>query len=400
MINLARQIFDWEKGLHFPRDWAAAYAVVFDTTEMRLFGDLPDSATRDVESAGTVNVKTRPEDGDDAVRRRTLLELLTAMSAGLVVPAATMDAVFADVENAVGGPGPDLDVAEWEHTAWEYAQSLWVWPVGSMVHRLASDLMSLGAALKTGPERERKDLLRVSAQLSVFLATEFEDLGRPTEAGRAYRVALRAAEDVGDRHLADWVRGGMAARAVCERRPRHVVDALARDVMANAGGVPGVGQLKVLSAHARSCALHGDGAGAERSLRALSTALEKAPAEVTTDKVSAWGWPEANLRFHEGLVYGVLGDPKRATDAVEHSLSLAAREKAGGRLNSELVRALALVQDREVTEGLDHAVSLAGTLPSSSLRRLIVGEILKALPDDRARALPAARELAALPTSS
>ncbi|MGC5014814.1 hypothetical protein ACLQ2R_28955 [Streptosporangium sp. DT93] len=36
--SLARQIRDWERGKHFPRDWTTAYATAFDVTEDDLFG--------------------------------------------------------------------------------------------------------------------------------------------------------------------------------------------------------------------------------------------------------------------------------------------------------------------------------------------------------------------------
>lgn len=36
--SLARQIRDWEKGKHFPRDWTAAYSTVFGIPEGELFG--------------------------------------------------------------------------------------------------------------------------------------------------------------------------------------------------------------------------------------------------------------------------------------------------------------------------------------------------------------------------
>ncbi|MFI0454279.1 hypothetical protein [Actinomadura sp. 6N118] len=45
VANLARQILDWEKGLHFPRDWADAYATAFEIDLAELFGPGMDAQT-------------------------------------------------------------------------------------------------------------------------------------------------------------------------------------------------------------------------------------------------------------------------------------------------------------------------------------------------------------------
>jgi len=37
--SLSRQIYDWERGKHFPRDWTSAYAKAFQMSEEELFGD-------------------------------------------------------------------------------------------------------------------------------------------------------------------------------------------------------------------------------------------------------------------------------------------------------------------------------------------------------------------------
>ena len=56
------------------------------------------------------------------------------------------------------------------------------------------------------------------------------------------------------------------------------------------------------------------------------------------------------------------------------------------------MQAWGLVEDRDVAEGLSHAVEIAQPLPVTTYRRRIMGEIVASLPG-KARVLPAAREL-------
>lgn len=108
--------------------------------------------------------------------------------------------------------------------------------------------------------------------------------------------------------------------------------------------------------------------------------------------------PLESIQFTEAFALTKLGDTTAATPLVEQALAACPQEKAGGRANIGLIRAWGMVRDREVTEGLGHALDITAALPVTAARRKLVGEILSALPD-RAHTLPAARDLHALTTA-
>jgi tetratricopeptide (TPR) repeat protein len=396
--NLARQIHRWEAGKVFPRDWATAYAIAFELDETDLFGCSP----RPVEGqstalAGNVVGRTRPDDGDEDVRRRALLELMAVLGAGMAVPVASVDTALAALEDSLGRQAAELDVPDWQNTAWQYSQTIWVQPVGVLMHDLTADIMALGAALQRESRPPvRQELLRVSAQLAAYMAQELSDMGRLRDARRSLQAAAHAADESGDRDLSTWVRSYHASRALWEDRPVQIVSGLLDDALGHASGRPTAGLAKALMIHAQLLATQGDAVGAGKALHNLRQVFGNLPDHITQDRISPHGYPEGALWETEGFAYAILGDTKRAVSATDQAFSLMPEERSGSRTNINLMRALALVRDRDITEGLTHAVETMRGMPTSTSRRRITGEILKALPDEKSRTLPAARELRAL----
>ncbi|ACY96538.1 MULTISPECIES: hypothetical protein [Thermomonospora] len=396
--NLARQIHRWEAGEVFPRDWATTYATAFKLDEKDLFGSAcPYPGGQSTTPTGTVEKKTRPDNGDDDVKRRALLELMAALGAGAAVPAGTVAAVLAALESSLDAPATELDAPGWQNLAWEYSQEIWVQPVGALMRDLAADIMDLGVALQREKNPSaRKDLLRVSAQLTTYMSQELSDLGRYRDAGRALQAATHAADESGDRELSVWVRWYRASRALWENRPPEVISNLLADAFKHASGTPSSGLAKAFGTRAKFLATQGDATGAKQAIRDLHEVFGRLPEHVLQDRISPHGFPESSLRQVEGFTHVMLGDTKHATSAIDQALSLMPEERSGSRTNLNLMRALALVHDRDITEGLNHAATTLNGMPTSSSRRRITEEIIKALPDEKTRALPAARELRAL----
>jgi len=396
--NLARQIHRWEAGEVFPRDWATAYATVFKVPKEDLFG--PECRPPEGQSTtptGTVEKETRPDNGDDDVKRRALLELMAALGAGAAVPAGTVAAVLAALESSLDAPATELDAPGWQNLAWEYSQEIWVQPVGALMRDLAADIMDLGVALQREKNPSaRRDLLRVSAQLTTYMSQELSDLGRYRDAGRALQAATRAADESGDRELSVWVRCYRASNAFWENRPPQVVRSFLDDALEHASETPSSALARVFDIRAKFLAAQGDTAGAEKALQNLRETFSHLPDHITQDHISPLGFPESSLRQAEGFTHVMLGNAKRAIPTLEQAITLTVKERSGTRTNLNLLLALALVHDRDITEGLNHAATTLNGMPTSSSRRRITEEIIKALPDEKTRALPAARELRAL----
>ena len=340
----------------------------------------PDLPAATVGETGTV------DDWDHDVKRRAALELLAALGAGAAIPVGAVEAVLSGIDNALGA-SPD-DVAEWERTVHEYPHLMNTRPVGSLIEDLTADIITVGHLLdRHHPPLVRAGLLRVSAGLSGLLAVSFDDIGQRRSARVAWATARHAADASGDRDLSVWARAREAEMAVYAGRPDQVVADLAGDAIRIANGAPSAGLARAHSAKAVVAAARGDTGAARSALITLS--------EMTGQVVDGWG--EKNLWWNEAYVRTMVGDARhRPEPALEQALALYPPDTLGPVTNLHLMTALNLVKNREIDDGLNHAItSLRHGDPAGTMRRRLTGQILDALPP-KARALPAAQELRAL----
>jgi hypothetical protein len=109
---------------------------------------------------------------------------------------------------------------------------------------------------------------------------------------------------------------------------------------------------------------------------------------------SAFGYNEAQLRFHEGNAYTHLHDSRSALRAQERALELCAPGDYTDWAMTRLDRASCLAYDGDVSGAMAYAVETLIELSDEQRQGIIVGrgqEIVAALPAP-ARALPPARE--------
>jgi hypothetical protein len=357
-----------------------------------------DEARSDLESKllrlGTFTSNPLNIDEED-MERRSLLRLLSVLGPGAVIPASTIDALHSGLRQ-ITGDALDSSVDDWEQIAWDYAQGVWTDLSGSRSADLAADIHDLSRRLAlVQTSAERAGLLRVYAQLSAFLAIDLPLVAGPRACWRAWSAARAAADASGDRDLAVWVRAEEAAESFYMKRPGSAVDNLVDEAIHMANGHPSLGLAQALKNRVRRLADQGNAESATRAVGELIDVYAALPSSVTSESISVWGMSPADVQWAEAWAHLKRGDPKPAVPLIEQAIANAPVEKVGGRANLGLVRAWTLVQDRDVTEGLDHAVQVAQPLPVTPARRRIIGEVLAALPE-KARALPAARELRAL----
>jgi len=357
-----------------------------------------DQARSELESLlrqmGTFPVNPPSSDEDD-MERRSLLRLLSVLGPGAAIPASAIDALHAGLREITGEPA-ERDADDWEQIAWDYAQGVWTDLSGARSADLTADIQDLNRHLaRTKDSSERATLLRVYAQLSAFLAIDLPLIAGPRACWRAWSAARAAADASGDRELAVWVRAMEGTESYYMKRLGSAASDLFTEAIELAGGRPCVGLANALDVRSRMLAAQGDADAARKALGELEDAYSALPASVTGDQISAWGKPPEDVQWVEGWVLTKLGDVNRAAPLLEQAIAASPQEKVGGRTNITLVRMWGVIQDGEVAEGLDRAVELTQPLPVTPARRRIVGEILGALPE-KARALPAARELRAL----
>ncbi|MFF5261887.1 XRE family transcriptional regulator [Actinomadura viridis] len=388
--NMARQIRGWEKGDHFPRDWAPTYAAVFKIDQDQLFPANSDESKG--HSPGTVDQGPTPDEGDDAVKRRAALQLLAAFGAGTAVPPGVLEQVLSGVEEALGNP---LDIDEWERVVDEHARRIARQPAGALVPELAPDIIAVGELLKKGlSAAERTGLLRVSGGLSALLAIDLGDVGDKRAARVSWTTTKRIADASGDRDLRVWVRGRAAEEACWAERPSKVISDLTTEAVEIADGSPSPGLVRAHAARAYLAAARGDRSQADSALSDLHRTFGKLTPSANAP--SPFTFRESHLRWAETYVHAMLGDD-RGTTTLDRALALYTPTSFRAVLNLELMRAAMLVKDRDIDTGLQHAVTIIERWPheKSAGRRVLSNQILRTLPE-KARTLPAARELHAL----
>ncbi|MEV8633592.1 hypothetical protein AB0395_18220 [Streptosporangium sp. NPDC051023] len=347
-------------------------------------------------------------DGDapdgGAMDRRTAMQLLTLIGAGALAPPDAVAAILSGVDRAIGDrEGLDLD--DWERTAWEYSFRTNTGPLGALVGDLTADIAEIGRLLdRTTSPSDRAGLLRVTASFAQTLSGEFTHLRATGQARRAQRTARRAADASGDRDLRVSVRAGEAWNSFAAGQPYQLVLQLLDDAIRISDGVPSVALARAYAARAtvlaaQSATQHGDGETARTALRDLRAVWDRLPDRDTKDELTYWGFSERAMRFTEAEVFALLGETREARQAAERASALYSPALVHGLANLRLIQSYSLIRERDVSDGLDHALASIQGPPITPYRRLLVGHVIEALPE-RARALPAARELSALVAAS
>ncbi|WP_242614592.1 helix-turn-helix domain-containing protein [Actinomadura roseirufa] len=340
---------------------------------------------------GTVNRSPTPEQEDDDVQRRTAMQIIGSVAAGTAIPPGAMETLFSGLDKALANP---LDVARWEAAVHEYGQLIVTRPGGALIHDLTADIFAVNDLLNRHLDAtDQAALLRVTAGLSGVLAIDLDDVGDERAARVAWDAATRAADASGDRDLRVWVRGRAAQDAFWAQRPTAVVAGLADDAVEIADGAPSAGLARAHAARAYIAADLGDTRQAHESLNALKRSFDGLPDEPSGQSVLAFR--ESQLRWAESYVHTQMGN-KRAEDTVTRALALYPRAAQTPITNLSLMRATVLVKQRDIDSGLSHAITAyEGQRNRPRGVRLLAGQVLQALPE-RARNLPAARELRTL----
>lgn len=329
---------------------------------------------------------------DDDMHRRAAMQLLAALGAGAVIPPGTLETLFSGIEAAAA-----RGVDDWEEIVWEHGLSYYTQAPGTLVHTVTADLAEMSRLLhRTSAPAARTALLRVSAQLAVLMGMEMSDVGDLDSSRRSWRMARRAADATQDRDLQVWVRGWEAEYGFWAGRPAPVLARLTGEAVHIAKGNASSGLAEALRAQAFIAAAQGDAGTVRASLGALTNVCEKLPHAAVNDRTSPlWSFGERDAAWARAYSYGLAGDTTQAVRAVDEAIALCPAAFGGNIAHYELVRALSLVGDGHIDDGLTHAVATVRAWPISTTRRRTVVRILDALPE-KGRAVEAARELRAL----
>ncbi|MFI0451361.1 hypothetical protein [Actinomadura sp. 6N118] len=324
--NLARQIRDHEKGRHFPREWAPAYAAAFTLTEAEIFGEpeqqsgsvdqrisdrssqavLRDPSAVNVDGAGTL------DDWDDMERRRMLLTAL-----GLGTLAATGEPIRQLLAQTL--QSEQRTIEDWHLTYADHWHSLGRHSPVQVRDNLIIDLVALQHQVQTADARDLPELDRIVAALSAVHANVLTRLGEDGAAVRWWRTAKAAADRSGDLDLRLMVRADEAGCGLYGQRDLTTVIRLIDSAQNIAGDTPRSGLVMSVCHRAKALALMGNAREAHHTLTEL---LDLASAQSPT---AQFGFRHSivvsSIHFARSWVYAHTGDEPAADDARSHVLS-------------------------------------------------------------------------------
>ncbi|MFA1551333.1 hypothetical protein [Actinomadura chokoriensis] len=356
VINLARQIYDWERGKHFPRNWADTYAKVFKIDPSELF------STGQAREASSRHDPAHDFEDDD-MKRRALLSLFatTAVAAPFGHEAERLRAALT---GTLTTEATTRDADAWARTAFDHAHEIDRVPPAELLPDLLADFAELNLHITRAHGHVRSRLVDTAAQLAALTAYELTVVGDPRGARRWWRTAAQAADESGNQDTSSNVRGKAAVLSLYTGVPELAAVEAAEETIALSSR-PSSGLASAHSAQAQAFAQLGRLDEAKQALNDLTRVFQGLPAAVTKDKTSAWGWSEQRLHHVASYVHTHAGDLDRAQAAQDSATALYPADSFLARAQIELHRAGGLIRIGDTDTGAGHVVDVMTAIPSA-----------------------------------
>ncbi|MEU6038127.1 hypothetical protein ABZ801_22210 [Actinomadura sp. NPDC047616] len=367
VVNLARQIYDWEKGKHFPRDWARAYATAFDTTVEKLFG-VPDPTQRAVDLAGTVEDSATSDDWYDMERRRLLELLVLSLGTGALASSGEPIRQLLDLTLL----SEDRSTEDWELSCIDHLHALRTRPAIQVRDGLLIDLLALQRQLKKADTKDQPDLNRSAAALSLIMANALTRIGNHAAAIHWWRTAKTAADASGDLNVRLLIRCREAGCALYGQRDIPTVLTLVDKARDLAPGPSSFWYADLAGTRAKALTLLGRHDEAKRELNTfVGYSGHDGPATVIPTL-----WCPDQAHFAESWVYSTIGDEARADEARSHVLAYNGDYQYTA--NVRLHEAICTVVNGGIDQGARQATAILDALPTAHHSAMITetGKIL------------------------
>ncbi|MBI1757765.1 MAG: helix-turn-helix transcriptional regulator [Actinobacteria bacterium] len=303
------------------------------------------------------------------------------------------------LNDALGeGTMAEASLDDWERTVVSYGRATRDRPAGALVRGLSADLAELQRVLRWHRSASTlRRLTRVVAHLSGLMCLTLCKLDNRAAFHGWARTARLAAAEAGDPATFSWI---LAQEAYGHYYSTDLITAVnvagrAQDV---ARGRPRVGSALAAALEARAHAAM----GRHRETRECLARAEEILVRLDGDALipSAFGYNEAQLRFHEGNAYTHLHDTTSALRAQDRALELCAPGDYTDWAMTRLDRASCLRDRGDISDALSYATETLTSLSEPQRQGLIVlrgNELLNGLPKEQ-QARPAAHDLRELLT--
>lgn len=239
---------------------------------------------------------------------------------------------------------------------------------------LTRDFADLQQYIARRPSLSAMRLLNhASARLAGLLSLTLLKTGQAESSREWSKAAWLISLEVGDPSTSSWVRAQDAYSFFYDKRIREAIST-ARHAQDAANGRPSVGFVLAAALEARAQAVLGRQREALAAIYCAEEALGRLDSESSGE--SAFGYDEAQLRFHQSNALTRLGDFDGAMKAQQQALSLYHQDNYMDRALVLLDRAELLARLGDVQGAIDEVTSVVGGLAPEQRDGLIVARAL------------------------
>lgn len=287
----------------------------------------------------------------------------------------------------------EASLDDWEQIVWRYGKATRDRPAGLLVHDLSTDLADLKRLMTHCRSASTlRRLTRTTAQMSGLMLLTLVKLDNRQAFRRWARTARIAAAEVDDPLTYSWV---LAQEAYGHYYSGDLAEALdvAEQAQVVARNTGSVGAPLAAALEARVYGVMGQSRETHDALARAEQMLGKL--DKPSMLPSAFGYNEAQLRFHAGNAYTHLDDSRHAVASQERALALYSPSDYMDRAFTKLDRAMCLAQDGDTKSAAAYAMQTMMELNGEQRQGIITGrayEVWQALPKQQ-RTLPASRDL-------
>jgi transcriptional regulator with XRE-family HTH domain len=256
----------------------------------------------------------------------------------------------------------DATVAYKESVADQYGRTYKTQPVAAFLDNILADLDDLQVlADRKLPSSQRRDLCAVTARLAGLVSMSMVNLGLYRQAREWVHTARLAADEAENPDLRAWVatRGAVASLHLGD--PQAAATA-AREAELLTAHHPGHVTAMAWAILARAAAIMAQPQAARTALRRAETVFSRVDGAGDN---SAYVFTAGQLHFYTSHALTTIGETRAAWQAQDDALACFG---PGERLDPTLVRldrALCMVSDGDITQGVDYASTVLQDLPTA-----------------------------------
>lgn len=298
------------------------------------------------------------------------------------------------------GPINGAGLDEWERILTHHGRATRDRSTGALLRDIAGDLTELKELIGRRPSASAlRRLTGMAAQMSGLLCLVLCRIDDKTAAHRWARTGRLAAIEAGDPMIQAWVLAQEAHAHYYSADFREAVT-VARHAQEVAGHKASAGTALAAAIEARTHAATGRREETRAALGRAEDLLSRLEGDALS--ASAFGYSEAQLRFHEENAYTRLGEVDAALAAQERALELCSPGDYTDWALTRLDRATCLTTTGDASDALDSLAETIGSLDEAKRLGIIAERarlVLDALPAAQ-RSSSTAQDLRALLTQA